>query len=605
MGGEAMSDEPSDNVTPLHPPEKSDATIDDCIAAIAALAAALATATPNDPGLKGRLEHPATIEDAARVVEATRSAGCPIARKLKAIDAEAAFRKAFGEFLPAKTAYRLQQRIEARVKGLWREERKSKREARQERHDATLADAFIEANEIFRNRHGEIFLRHDDEWMSADLGLGQAVDRFLKQQAADDTAEARDELLTNKKRAAVEQSVRKNSTLKTREVKFNSKRRIWGLPGGKVRTEDGASRPQRADDYVTMKTAIFPEPGPKPTYDRFLRETFGGDHELIKAVKRILGYAITGEVSLRKAFIFDGHGKNGKSTLARLMRAIMGDYGYQSSSKIVASGYSGHSHVFASLRDRRVVVIDEVDSTVVFGENFKTLTGNDMISGHYMYKNEEQFPVHCKLFICINAGAKFDGASKAFADRLCVIPFKNTLPEDVQNSDFGRDLDAKLLAEGPAVLAEWLDEAKAFYADPRLLPSKAIEEATRAFIGEADRYASWLEETYVKLDPEDMSERDRERWATLETRQTLPSGWEELGVPLKVVFATWEAYGKAAGERYIGTDKLLSRALKERGYLVLKHRETRACFVCGIQIRGFAKDGFAEGVLNSNDTSWG
>ena len=130
-------------------------------------------------------------------------------------------------------------------------------------------------------------------------------------------------------------------------------------------------RKARPEDYVTMRVSVTPAKGLTPRWDKFLDETFCRDGELIKAVKRILGYGVTGEVFLRKAFVLDGQGKNGKSTLCRVMRTILGDYGYASSSRIIGTSYSGHDTVFAALEKKRFIEIPETDHTLILGDSEK------------------------------------------------------------------------------------------------------------------------------------------------------------------------------------------------------------------------------------------
>jgi P4 family phage/plasmid primase-like protien len=322
--------------------------------------------------------------------------------------------------------------------------------------------------------------------------------------------------------------------------------------------------------------------GPSPVWNKFLKETSCGDDAWVKAVKRILGYSLTGETSLRKAFIFDGHGQNGKSTLCRVLRAILGDYGYQSSSRLVASGYSGHDTIKAATENKRFIEISETDHTLVLGETFKIFTGNDVIAGRGMRENERSIAIHCKLNICANNNVKFDATSKSFADRICVIPFKNAVTEAQRDGG----LFDKLMAEAPAILAELIEEAATFYADPRLLACEAIEAATLAYVGDADRYSAWFDEKYIRLDPAQLADDLKERFIEAEGAATVPDGHDHglLGELLKDVFDSWRTFAIAEGD-YVGNSKLLASALRERGFLVRLERTSRRTFVLGLSRR--------------------
>jgi phage/plasmid-associated DNA primase len=185
----------------------------------------------------------------------------------------------------------------------------------------------------------------------------------------------------------------------------------------------------------------------------------------------------------------------------------------------------------------------------VLGENFKILTGNDTISGRGMRENEQAIPIRCKLLICANDNIKFDAASKSFADRLCVIPFKN----EVQNPDPW--LFDRLMTEAPGILASLIEEAKAFYADSKLPSCHAIEEATRAYVRNADRYAEWLEECY---EPVAIPANVRQR---IEALTDLPADAGPYSLPLQTMFRRWQIYADNRKE-FVGQSRLLAQALR-------------------------------------------
>jgi putative DNA primase/helicase len=62
-------------------------------------------------------------------------------------------------------------------------------------------------------------------------------------------------------------------------------------------------------------------------WERFLRDVFLEDQELIAYMQRALGYSITGETREQKLFICWGTGANGKTTLFAVVRDVVGsDY---------------------------------------------------------------------------------------------------------------------------------------------------------------------------------------------------------------------------------------------------------------------------------------
>ena len=60
-------------------------------------------------------------------------------------------------------------------------------------------------------------------------------------------------------------------------------------------------------------------------WDRFLRDVFQGNGELIQFVQRLLGYALSGDVTEHALPVFYGSGANGKSTLVEAFLSAVGE----------------------------------------------------------------------------------------------------------------------------------------------------------------------------------------------------------------------------------------------------------------------------------------
>ena len=100
------------------------------------------------------------------------------------------------------------------------------------------------------------------------------------------------------------------------------------------------------------------------------------DEELIEGFEAELGYIVTGETFRNVAYVQQGGGGAGKSTLNAVLLSIFGleswNYGYSSKAKTLLSAkYQGHDTVLASLRNKRLVEAPEVGVDTVFGETFK------------------------------------------------------------------------------------------------------------------------------------------------------------------------------------------------------------------------------------------
>ena len=90
---------------------------------------------------------------------------------------------------------------------------------------------------------------------------------------------------------------------------------LLNTPGGLVDLRTGAIRPVRLDDYCLRLTSATPIDKPIPRWLSFLEQTTGGDANMIAYLRRLGGYAMTGDVREEQKFLgfIYGPGGNGKS----------------------------------------------------------------------------------------------------------------------------------------------------------------------------------------------------------------------------------------------------------------------------------------------------
>jgi putative DNA primase/helicase len=116
-----------------------------------------------------------------------------------------------------------------------------------------------------------------------------------------------------------------------------------------------------------------------PRWEQFLEEIFDHDRDLIAYMKRVIGYALTGDVSAKAIFCLYGEGNNGKTTLLEIIRFILAAYAGQVMIETLLAGNSGRTNAMADLADlrgARFVTTSESDSGAFINESLiKQLTG--------------------------------------------------------------------------------------------------------------------------------------------------------------------------------------------------------------------------------------
>jgi putative DNA primase/helicase len=258
-------------------------------------------------------------------------------------------------------------------------------------------------------------------------------------------------------------------------------------------------RPGRQTDNVTKTVSYDFDPGAScPILDRALDDIFMGDKELIDAWWVYFGYSLTGDVSARKVFFCWGIGSNGKSMLARIMRAVAGDYGATAEPSVVESvkrGFGRATNDVRELKDVRLAIAPEWDETAVLDEGrMKRLTGGqgEQVKGRLLYQNNVAFDPTHKLWLLTNYKPAVVDDSLATWDRIVLIPFLNRFTPTKPGFDpyLG---DRIIAAELPGILRRALDGAVRFLASRTLPRPTAVLNATADYRAESDLIANWLD----------------------------------------------------------------------------------------------------------------
>ena len=331
-------------------------------------------------------------------------------------------------------------------------------------------------------------------------------------------------------------------------------RDLWALntPGGVVDLRTGAIRPHARDDRFTKITNVTPAAG-CPTWLDFLQRATGGNNDLIGFLKRMCGYALTGEVREHALFFVYGTGGNGKGTFLNTITHIMGDYQRVSGSEtFTESPGDRHTTELARLQGARLVTAQETEEGKRWAESrIKALTGGDPITARFMRQDDFTFLPQFKLVIVGNHKPSFRSVDDAIKRRLHLIPFTTVL----QPGEKDPMLPEKLRAESSGIL-QWMIEGCVEWAANGLQAPQIVKESTEEYLGAEDSLQQWIDEC-CDIGP----------------------GFAAS----KALFSSWSSWCDSSGE-HVGTMKRLMAKLESRGILTgqkLQHR--RGCI--GIKIK--------------------
>ena len=282
---------------------------------------------------------------------------------------------------------------------------------------------------------------------------------------------------------------------------------LLATPDGTVDLRTGDIRPADPADLITKSTAVGLDPGATcPQWEAFIRWAMLDRDELVEYVQRTLGYSLTGDVSERLVFFLHGSGRNGKSTLLKVFRHILGDYAIRVKAEVFekptyAKGSGGANPDIADLHGVRFVSTSEVeDGTRLATALLKDLVGDETLRARDLYKSNVEFMPEFKPWIGANFKPSVSSDDQAIWDRLRLIPFDAR----VEQRDVDRQLGDKLKAEGPGILA-WALRGCLDWQAHGLTEPGPVMEATAAYRDEMNIFPGFLESIMESVAPVNFS----------------------------------------------------------------------------------------------------
>ncbi len=244
-----------------------------------------------------------------------------------------------------------------------------------------------------------------------------------------------------------------------------------------------------------------------PMFLRFLDRVMGGGPEagqgdveratrLVDQWQKVLGYALTGDVSEKLVFILVGAGNNGKTTLLATFLKLLGPYStlLQIDTLMTRQESNNTQTDLADLRGARFAMTSETEQGQRLAEGkLKRITqGMGRIKAVRKYENPIEFAETHKLFIDANHKPVVRGTDNAIWNRLYPIPFNVTIPAD----EIDRELPGKLLAESEGILAWAVAGAVRWYREGLGRPPE-VAEANREWRDQSDHLGRFVEERCV------------------------------------------------------------------------------------------------------------
>lgn len=254
----------------------------------------------------------------------------------------------------------------------------------------------------------------------------------------------------------------------------------------------GTLRPSRAEDLLTRMTPIEYRPfNDCPVFEKFLDRILDGNQEVISFLQRFIGYCLTGMTTEQVLLFLYGTGSNGKTVLANVIGALIGDYGSTAESDLLmAQENRGSTNDVAKLRGSRLVKVSEFDDGEKLAEaRIKTLTGGDPVTCRFLFREFFTYTPTYKILLIGNHKPKVRGTDHGIWRRLLLLNFNVTIQEGEKDPH----LPSKLLAELPGILS-WAVQGCLEWQQQGLAAPAEVRAATTDYRKSEDTFEQWIDE---------------------------------------------------------------------------------------------------------------
>jgi putative DNA primase/helicase len=287
------------------------------------------------------------------------------------------------------------------------------------------------------------------------------------------------------------------SLLAVEDAKLDADPWLINVENGTTDLQTGIREKHDPRDLLTKMAPVTADEKAKcKKFKKFLRRITGGNTELMKFLRKAVGYSLTGVTSEQVLFfVYGKSGNNGKSTAINLFRDMMGDYGCHTPTEtLLVKQYDNNIPAdLARLVGARMVTAVEANANRHLDEaRIKAMTGGEPITARFMRQNFFEFVPEFKLWLVANDRPHVRDTDDAFWRRVRVIPLTLKIPD----GEIDPDLPKKLRAELPGVLG-WAVRGCLKWQTEGLSPPETVREATSAWQRDMDHLAKFFNDVLI------------------------------------------------------------------------------------------------------------
>jgi len=233
-----------------------------------------------------------------------------------------------------------------------------------------------------------------------------------------------------------------------------------------------------------------------PAFDKFMQDVTLSRVDLESILFEFMGYSISGDDCWEhKALILIGEGSNGKSTLNKVLKKLVGKTGYSTlNMKAIKNDQK------RVMLEGKLFNVGDENSPDSFMDSdlFKSLVSGDDVDVKHLYAQPYSFRNKTKLLFNCNKMPEADDQSHGMLRRLLFVPFDATFEQGDASTD--SQIEHKLYTELPGILNRCIEGYLRLVKNRAFTSSSASDDIIEDYRVAATSIDVWCKEFLVKAD---------------------------------------------------------------------------------------------------------
>lgn len=261
---------------------------------------------------------------------------------------------------------------------------------------------------------------------------------------------------------------------------------------GVLKTDTGELLPHSPEwGFLYCLPFNFDPNAKSPVFDSFLAGVTRQDKDLAEVILEFTGYALCDrEYWLQKSIVFVGRGSNGKTTLLKIIEALVGKKNFST----LSMNDLQNENMRSQLEGKLINICDEFpQATLKNTEMFKKLMGGTVMVKQ-LYQNPKTITNNAKFFYSCNELPRSRDHSHGYFRRLTIVPFKAQF--NLEDGTADRGLLKKMYLELPGIFNRVFEAYKTLSKRGSEVESLSARRAFEGYKADLNWVDEWFKDTF-------------------------------------------------------------------------------------------------------------